>query len=118
ARHLAYRGMRRSLRALGVYQPLHVDSGKRLVSYKYMEHAESSRILRALIARRARVHFVYTGGMRSLFNHPSQLAQMFPALDFGGRVTLDHLPRTDHTQLFAEDREQLVEAIRGHLVSC
>jgi len=116
-RHVAYRAMRRSLRALGVYAPLPVDTGKRLVNYTYMAHADSSRILRALLARRARAHFIYTGGMRELFNHPAQLAAMFPALDFGGLVTVDHFPRTDHTQMFAEDRRALVEAIGSRLAS-
>ncbi|HEU4412486.1 MAG TPA: hypothetical protein VFS43_45005 [Polyangiaceae bacterium] len=119
-RHLRYRLARRSLRALGLYEPLppHAASGpdgaakgKPLVNYKYMERDESGRILKTLLARRARVHFVYTGGMLEHFNHPGQLAAMFPGVDFGGLVTLDHFPRTDHTQALEEDRRALVEAI-------
>ena len=117
ARNLAYRAMRRSLRALGVYKPLPVEASKRLVDYRHMPRDESARILQALIARRTRVHFIYTGGMHDSFNHPGQLAAMFPALDFAGQVTLDHFPRFDHTQLFGEDRAQLVEAIGARLLS-
>jgi dienelactone hydrolase len=113
-RNARHRLARRSLRALGLYQPL-VHAGapraRPLVNYKYMERAESGRVLRALLDRRARVHFVYTGGMNDSFNHESQLAAMFPGVDFRGLVTLDHFPHTDHTQLLEEDRRRLVDAV-------
>ncbi len=118
-RHLRYRLARRSLRALGLYRP-HAPAasapdgaakGKPLVNYKYMGHDESSRILRALLARGARVHFLYTGGMLETFNHERQLRDMFEGVDFRGLVTLDHFPRTDHTQLLEEDRRRLVDAV-------
>ncbi len=118
-RHFAFRAMRRSLRALGVYRPVAVrslGSSDRFVTYKYMEHGESRRILRTLIARRAPTHFLYTGGARDVFNHPTQLAAMFPDVDFADCVTLDHLPHTDHTQVFEEDRVELIEAIARRLL--
>ena len=119
-RHFVYRAARRTMRALRVYEPIAarsvvspvVTSDKPLVKYKYMAHAESSRILKALIARGTRVHFVYTGGMRESFNHEHQLREMFEPIDFAGRVTLDHFPEVDHTQVLEEDRRRLVSAIR------
>jgi pimeloyl-ACP methyl ester carboxylesterase len=123
-RHLRHRLARRALRVLGVFQPLTAPAaaaptgtvkGRPLVNYKYMEHAESSRILRAMIGRKARVHFVYTGGMRETFNHEGQLEAMFKGIDFKGLVTLDHFPHTDHTQLLEEDRRRLIEAIGARL---
>jgi dienelactone hydrolase len=120
-RHLLHRAGRRSLRAAGVYEPPprsaeHLAVGRRLVNYAYMERQESARILRALLARRAHVHFVYTGGMVEHFNHPGQLAAMFPGIDLGSRVTVDHLPHLDHTQALAEDRRELIEAIGRRLM--
>jgi pimeloyl-ACP methyl ester carboxylesterase len=125
-RYLRHRIARRSMRVLGVFRPLGEPAaaaptgeskGKPLVNYKYMEHAESSRILRTMLDRQARTHFVYTGGMQETFNHEGQLADMFEGIDFKGLVTLDHFPRADHTQPLEEDRRQLVDAIVGRLAA-
>lgn len=115
-RHLAYRAERRILRAAGLFQPLPRTERRALVSYEYLPVAESSRILQKLLARRTKLHFVYTGGMRSRFNHPSQLQSMFPSIDFEGLVKLDHLPQLDHTQPAAADRQLLIESIAKRLL--
>jgi alpha-beta hydrolase superfamily lysophospholipase len=123
-RHWAYRATRRLLRALGLHRPFGSSpavpmtgpKGRRpLVAYKYMDRSESSRILEAILKRRGHVHFLYTGGARELFNHEGQLKAMFPALEFGGLVTLDHVPHLEHTQLLQEDRRTLVDAIARRL---
>jgi hypothetical protein len=121
-RHLAFRAVRRALRAAGLYEPVFTPrvitaggTAGRVVSYRYMEHAESSRILKAMIARKVRVHFIYTGS-QSTFNHERQLRRMFDGIAFEGCVTLDHLPRLDHTQLLAEDRATVANAVRSWLV--
>lgn len=82
-----------------------------VVEYNYMKHEDSSRILKALIRRKAAVHFVYTGAVRGSFNHAAQLREMFAGIDFEGQVSLDYLPRLGHTQLLEEDRKVLVEVI-------
>ncbi|HLK41036.1 MAG TPA: hypothetical protein VKU41_30000 [Polyangiaceae bacterium] len=121
-RHAAYRARRRLLRALGVYRPLDRAAPPtpgatqgRLVDYEYMARDESRRVLCALLARGARVHFVYTGGARDTFNHARQLSAMFADVPFRGLVTLDHFPGLDHTQLLSEDRRSVVEAISQRL---
>jgi alpha-beta hydrolase superfamily lysophospholipase len=121
-RNFAYRAARRALRAFGIYEPVPpshapaaAEASRKVVSYRYMEHAESSRILKALIARRARVHFIYTGGQQASFNHASQLARMFEGIPFAGRVTVDHFPHMDHTQLLEADRKQVVNAVGAWL---
>jgi hypothetical protein len=119
-RHLAFRAVRRAFRAAGLYEPVSsprvaaAGASGRVVSYRYMEHAESSRILKAMIARRVRVHFIYTGS-QSTFNHERQLQRMFGGIAFEGCVTLDHLPRLDHTQLLAEDRATVANAVGSWL---
>jgi len=123
-RHLLHRVVRRTRRAVGHYRPHppprvvadRADGAKPLVQYEYMAREESSRILGTLIGRRARVHFVYTGGAHDSFNHEGQLRAMFPEIPFGDLVTVDYLPEMDHTQMLAEDRERLVEAIARRLV--
>lgn len=116
-RHLAHRVGRRALRALGVYEPVVAPqtAGARAVSYRYMQHAEAEAIFRALLARSARAHFVYTAGMREHFNHPSQLQAQFRNLDFKALVTVDYLAHMDHTQLLQADRDTLVETIARRL---
>ena len=119
-RHIAFRVMRRTLRAAGIYKPIvpprrvtRAGARKRVVRYQYMEHAESSRILRTLIARQARVLFIYTGGQQESFNHAGQLQQMFADIPFEGRVAVGFFPHMDHTQMFAGDRRVVVETIDG-----
>jgi dienelactone hydrolase len=115
-RHLLYRAKRRSMRAVGLYRPIDYSAGApggksgSLVTYRYMDYAESSRILRNLLERSVNVRFVYTGGMHN-FNHPGQLKTMFREIDFQGLVTLDHFPHTDHTQMLEGDRRSLIDAI-------
>jgi hypothetical protein len=121
-RHLVYRATRRLLRTLGIHRPLvrapgGRNGGRPLVTYRFMNHAESSRILRALVKRSAHVHFVYTGGARELFNHPRQLQAMFSDVAFDGRVTLDHVLQVGHTQLLESDRLTIVDAIARRLAS-
>jgi dienelactone hydrolase len=120
-RHALHRAVRRTRRALGLYRPIPVarastDGGAaRVVSYAYMRRDESTRILQALIARRARVHFVYTGGAREAFNHPGQLKAMFEHIDFERLVTVDHFPELEHTQMLEADRLCIVDAISRRL---
>ncbi len=110
ARHALYRVGRRLLRAAGLYRPS-PSPQSRAVSYRYLEREESEPLLRQLLEREVRVHFIYTAGMRERFNHRSQLGKQFPGVDFRGLVTLDYLPQVDHTQLLASDRELMVETI-------
>ncbi len=121
-RHVVYRATRRLLRALGLHRPFvrapaGRHGGRSLVSYHHMDRAESSRILRALVKRGVRVHFVYTGGARELFNHPRQLRAMFRDVAFDGRVTLDHFLEVGHTPLLEAERCTIVEAIAQRLAS-
>lgn len=124
-RYFLHRAARRLRRAMGLYTPTSSSTDQAsgasraapLVNYRYMEEAESRRILAALLARRCDVHFVYTGGACESFNHGRQLRAMFPGLEFDGLVTLDHLPDLDHTQLLAAHRERMVEAITRRMLA-
>lgn len=120
-RNLLHRALRRTRRALGVYRPYPrpralpgAASATSLVQYEYMRREESAPILRALVERGARVHFVYTGGSEA-YNHRGQLSKMFPEIDFRGNVTVDYLPWMDHTQPLAGDRQHLIETVAHRL---
>jgi len=121
-RHFLFRVRRRILHLLKLYEPLpHPGSAGTLagtgagslIKYHHMDHAESERILRGLLARNARILFIYTGGMSEGFNHRGQLRKMFPGIDFRGRVALEYLPGMEHTQMLQEDRDRMVTAIGG-----
>jgi len=119
-RHVLHRAVRRTRRALGLYRPIPPvrasrNGRERVVNYSYMNRDESTRILRALIARRVRVHFVYTGGARQVFNHPGQLQAMFEEVDFDRLVTVDHFPDLEHTQMLESDRCCIVDAVSRRL---
>jgi pimeloyl-ACP methyl ester carboxylesterase len=109
-RHFRYRATRRLLRTVGMYRPL-PNRGSSLVDYQHLPHGESSRILKVLLARKVRLHFVYTAGMNEHFNHEGQLSLMFPEIHLDGLVDLDHLPNVDHTQFLEVDRHELVRVI-------
>jgi pimeloyl-ACP methyl ester carboxylesterase len=82
-----------------------------LIDYQYMEKGEATRILSALLARDAGIHYIYTGGSIDLFHHPNQFRSMFPGLKVGGRLAVDFLPFIEHIQIFDEDRDVLVDTI-------
>jgi pimeloyl-ACP methyl ester carboxylesterase len=110
-RHLAYRVRRRVLRALDIFEPIPVAPRHgRIVRYEYMPLAESSRILRALLAREARVHIIYTGNQHDRLDQ-ARVAKMFPELDLSQLVTVDYFPHIDHTQLLDADRQLVIESI-------
>jgi dienelactone hydrolase len=113
-RHLRHRLWRRTLRALGVWDPP-ARTGDSIIDYQYMDRDESSRILARLMARGAKVHFIYTAGRREVFNHPAQLRKMFPRLDISTGTTVDHLPEIEHTQFLQRERDALIEAFERRL---
>ncbi len=83
----------------------------KLIDYQYMKREESTRILRALLDRGVRVHYVYTGGSIDTFHSAKQFDAMFPDLDTRGRVAVDFLPHIEHVQIFEEDRALLVNTV-------
>jgi pimeloyl-ACP methyl ester carboxylesterase len=116
-RHLLFRMRRRLLRATGLYRPLPKARGASLVDYEHLPLEESSRILRELLRRGVRLHFVYTGGMREHFNHRGQLRAMFREIQLNGQVSVDYLPQLDHTQLLQAERRILIEAVAARLAA-
>ena len=80
-----------------------------------MSLQESTGILNILLARHVHLHYVYTGGRTGTFNHKGQFFNMFKGIDFGNYLTLDYIPHIEHTQVFEEDRDELVTVISRRL---
>lgn len=115
-RHARHRLWRRSLRTLRLWRPgAHGSDG--IIDYRYMERGEAERILGRLCERAARVHFIYTGGRREVFNHASQLWRMFPGLPLRRIATVDHLPQIEHTQFVQRERDLLIDASVRRLIA-
>ena len=123
-RNALQRLTRRTLRLLGLYEPLEyrhaatpkgASVGASRLTYQGMEFAEAGRILKTLIARNVQLHFIYTGGSSESFNHVGQLQAMFRGVDFRGQVTVDLLPHIDHTQPLQAERDDLIEIIARRL---
>jgi pimeloyl-ACP methyl ester carboxylesterase len=116
-RHRLYR---RALRFLGLYKPINYAGGPGLdgglVQYQYMDYHESQKILMDLVERQVYLHFVYTGAVQEVFNHPKQLAKVFPCLDSNQRTQVDVLADVSHTPVFASQVEKMTEVVLAKLV--
>ena len=83
-----------------------------------MPQPTAVRILETLIDRKVNVHYIYTGSRLGTFNHRGQLQKMFPELQFGDRVSLTHLPHVEHTQMFEQDRREVLDAVTNWVTTC
>jgi pimeloyl-ACP methyl ester carboxylesterase len=77
--------------------------------------ADTRRDLERMLARGARVLFVYSGGW-SKFVHVRQFDAMFPGLKGRERVTVRYHPLADHMYTALDDRDRLLRDI-GDFVS-
>lgn len=116
-RSWSFRARRRLLRACGLWRSGPRRSEQALVSYEHVPEPEARALMARLLARHVAVHFVYTAGMREHFNHRGQLRAMFRGLELGERVTVDYLPRLDHTQPLEADRRSLIRTIVSRLAA-
>jgi len=119
SRRFLNRAIYKGLRVFRIVKVVHSENSasntegleSNLIDYRYMPLKESARILRTLLGRRVHVHYVYTGGRIDEFNHKRQILSMFGSMQFGNHLTLDHIPHIEHTQVFEEDRNELIAAI-------
>ncbi len=111
------RGVRRGLALAGFLPTYRAGDGGRstLIHYEYMRYDECSRIMRALVARKVGIHFLYTGGMRESFNHKRQFKAMFRDVDFQNPPTVAYFPQLRHTQVLEADRQLVIDSIARRL---
>ncbi|HVU49082.1 MAG TPA: hypothetical protein VHL80_00245 [Polyangia bacterium] len=70
--------------------------------------------LRAILARGAELHLVFTGGgMAELYNHRGQFAATFPTLRGHPRIRLDFMPLADHTFTLRSQQDAVVASIEA-----
>jgi len=114
-RHQRHRLYRRILRTVGSWDPGPPSAYVDWVDFKHIEQEEASRIIRSQVARGAAMHFIYTAGIRELFNHSGQLVKMLPGVGLGTHTTVDFLPDISHTQVRQWERDVLIAAVLRRL---
>lgn len=68
--------------------------------------------LQQLAERGVNLLFVYSGGVKyAYFNHYGQFKTMFNAVDFQGKLRLEHFEESDHTYTRLSDRNKLLNCI-------
>jgi hypothetical protein len=77
--------------------------------------AEMDEGLGTLIARRAQLLFVFTGGARDQFNYPGQFHDMFPRHAKSPCVRVEHFADADHTFSAEAAKLALLSRISGWL---
>ncbi len=73
--------------------------------------ADARKQMDALVARDARLLFLYTSGAYSYFNHEGQLGDCFGASGRAPQVTVEFWPQCDHTFYLRRDRERMVATV-------
>jgi dienelactone hydrolase len=81
----------------------------------YPPPADLARDLRAVVARGARLLFLWSEGREHEFNHPGQFFEMLAAPDLRGRVEVDVLSGCDHLFTNAAARDKLFARMRSWL---
>ncbi len=77
----------------------------------FPSQADMTKKLQSYLDKDINMFFAYTGGSSSYFNHRRQFFDMFPDLDFGSKLTLYHLGKSDHLGILKRDRDKLVDII-------
>jgi hypothetical protein len=80
---------------------------------EFPSRRKARQIIRALLQRDFRLHFIYTGGSESgqYYNYDGQFKAMFPKLHRDRRLTHRYFPDMDHVAFLCEDRVRLVSHI-------
>lgn len=69
-----------------------------------------------LLARRVRMHFVFTGGFEHNYSHESQFRRAFPRVARDPNVAVTYLPDADHAFSARRERDRLVELVTRWVV--
>lgn len=72
-------------------------------------------MLKALIERQVKVHYIYTGGVVGYFNYKQQFYHMFPGLESSPYVQVSYFPELDHTAIVEKDRNKLIHLFKTWL---
>lgn len=101
------RTIRRRLPKFGVTE---VGEAEEIYVRDYPEPAQLSADLEAMLARDAKLLFIFSGGVWLYFNYEDQFFEMLPT-DFRGRVDVELRREADHTYLIPDERARMVDRV-------
>ncbi|MFO0599055.1 MAG: hypothetical protein U0228_27345 [Myxococcaceae bacterium] len=101
------RTLRRRLPQIGGAE---VGEAEEIYVRDYPEPAQFCADLEAMLARDAKLLFIYSGGVWLTFNYAEQFAEMLPT-DFTGRVEVEYRREADHTYMIPSERERMVQRV-------
>jgi hypothetical protein len=84
--------------------------GEEIYVREYPTEQKLSQDLDALVARQAKLLFIYTGGVHYTYNYGTQFFDMFQK-DYRGRIDIDFFERADHLFSFLADRLALLDRL-------
>jgi pimeloyl-ACP methyl ester carboxylesterase len=119
---VVYRLTRRSLRIAGWYANVagakHQVPPEAQIGYRdFLPREQAAQNLQSLLQRGVQVHYIYTGGANSYFNHVTQFRSMFADVKLIDRAVVHHFPRFDHTIILECDRMSLIGTISDWMVA-
>lgn len=78
---------------------------------EFPSQEKARQIIKALLQRDVRLHFIYTSGVGQYYNYEGQFKAMFPKLCHDSRLTYRYFADMDHVAFLCEDRVRLVSHI-------
>lgn len=113
-RHFSPGGLLRNLRRrLPRVSGLGVGEGEEIYSREYPTREAFAADLEQMLARDAKVLFVFTGGLWMYFNYREQFFEMLAPARFEGRVEVDFKEEADHTFMVPRERAWLLARLTG-----
>jgi len=110
-RHLTIPGMTRMIRRrLPRIGGPEVGEAEEIYVRDYPEPRQLAADLDAMLARNARLLFIFSGGVWMSFNYPEQFFEMLPT-DFRGRIEVELRREADHTYLIPAERARMVSRV-------
>ncbi len=113
-RHLSLVGLQRAIRRrLPRVGGLEVGEAEEIYVRDYPEPAQMAADLEQMLARGAKLSFIYSGGLWLYFNYPQQFFEMLRPARFEGRIDVELRRQADHTYLIPSERQRMVERVSG-----
>jgi dienelactone hydrolase len=109
--HPALRGLAGRARPAHAGRPLGAGASVTSPDAGTPDDGEVRARLEALLARGARLMFVFTGGVNYIYNYRDQLLDLLPGLDWRGQMRLEFMPDTDHLVSDGPSRADLLRAV-------
>lgn len=102
------RAIRRRLPRLGGDE---VGEIEEIYQREYPEPAAMAEDLEAMLARDAKLLFVYSGGLWLYFNYREQFFEMLRPAKFEGRIEVDLRSSADHVYMLPAERRWMVQRV-------